>query len=139
MKSLKVIDNYIHEIKQVEPVDITDELLKHMPKLRGVYMFLNINTGLVDYVGVSNHLKGGLKHRLHTQHLTPSYRQSSFRIKLVKEFGLDERKESVDHIKTNYKLIYLARPEAKSIILAVEQVLICEHKSKYNAETKHNF
>jgi excinuclease UvrABC nuclease subunit len=137
MRSIKLVSKYVFDIKAVKPQIITDSLLKTLPTETGVYMFLNKNTSLYDYVGVSNS-KEGLKKRIGVQHLRRSYLQSVFRKKLVNEFKLDPKDESVIFIKENYELVYLSVIEHKSIILAIEQILIYEMGSKYNNENKHN-
>ena len=103
-----------------------------LPLERGIYLWVKIK-GQVEYVGVALG-RSGLRQRIGSQHLRASYTQSVFRVKVAEEFDLDLRQESVDHIRSNYRLGYLVCDDADgSMVKLAESLLVTSLRPKYNA------
>ena len=134
MKSLPLLKKYSVRATKLEFESINDEMLKNITSDIGIYMFKNKRNNKIDYIGTATGQKG-LKQRVKNQHLNQNYIKSVFRVKVSTEKKKDIKEESVTFIKRNYKLAILPIPEHVSVIMALEQVLIYEHMSKYNSES----
>jgi hypothetical protein len=132
MESIKLIKKYINKLNATEPSIIREQLKSELPIEHGVYMFMRKRSKHIDYVGTATG-KNGLKQRV-KQHLSPSYDKSVFRIKLSEDKSIPSLTEQVEHLKRHYLLLFIPIIEHKSIIMAIEQVLIFEKGSIYNNE-----
>ncbi|MFH2060734.1 MAG: hypothetical protein ABIJ59_17800 [Pseudomonadota bacterium] len=134
MKAFPILKKYSSLFIKTEPQAITEELLNKLKKDFGLYYFQNTLTKKIDYVGTSTG-KSGIKGRVKNQHLSAGYKKSVFRIKLMTEKKILSEKDSVYFIKENYAIGIIYMPEHKSIIKALEQVLIFEYLPKFNSES----
>jgi len=132
MESLKLIRKYVKRIDSIDPCPICEEMKSKLTTECGVYMFIRKRSRKVDYVGTATGANG-LKQRI-KQHLSISYDKSVFRIKLGKDKMLNSLDDQVRHLEKHYLISYIPVKEHKSIIMAIEQVLIYEKKSIYNDE-----
>ena len=135
MKALSQLKRYSVIAKGLDFYPITDKYMDTIPNDIGIYIFKNKRNGKIDYVGTATGKKG-LKQRVKNQHLNPKYIKSVFRLKIANDKNKDEKDETANFIKNNYKLALLPMLEHVSVIMALEQVLIYEYLPKYNSETK---
>jgi hypothetical protein len=114
------------------PSDAANLVPESVPLVHGIYLWRSKEDKSPAYVGVALG-KRGLRGRIIEQHLRPSYVQSVFRKAIVESTGVGPREESVEFIKSQFTVAFMACAEEDSATIgAAESLVIAALRPRFN-------